>query len=375
MRAAIVSRWVEGPSGATTYILEHCRRLEQRGWSVDVFGERLDEDAIRAAGGAPQRLWAWPLGRFKRRFFAARVDRALARRGYDIVHGHGDNLEQDVLSLHNCVHATHEAMHGRALEEGSGVGALHEKILREGRFECLIANSRLMSEELSRRFGVPPGKIVVIYPGYDPSRFRPPSAEQREAARRELGVGPRDFLFGLVTSGDFRKRGVAQFLGALGRIKAPSVKAVVVGKEKRLDEYRRRAAEGGIGGLVRFLPPAPSVERILHALDAYVLPAHYEEFGMSVQEAMACGIAVITGPRVGAAELLRGEARDFIVEPAEEGALAEKMRALASDPALRARLGSLGRECARGNDWDSHFERVWGCYRLVLKTRRGSGGA
>jgi len=375
-RVAIVSRRAGGLSGAATMILEHARRLSARGWSVHVYAESLDASALEAAGARAHRLPAWPWGSaLKRRLFAALAERALRRGGYDLVHGHGDCLRQDILSLHNCVHAAHEAVHGRPMPEQDAVGRLHARILSEGGFRLLIANSRLMREEVIRRFGVPPEKIEVIYPGYDPARFRPQDREAlRGEARRELGFSGSDLVAGLITSGDFEKRGVGIFLEALAlACRRFPLEAMVVGKESRLGPTMRHAARLGLEGRVRFLAPIPRVERYYHCLDLYVLPALYEEFGMSLQEALACGLPAIAGRRVGAAELLGGEAREFLLETSRPEELSAKIARLA-DPELRRRLGALGPEAVRGNTWERSFAATYACYERLL-AEKGLGQA
>src|SRR5262245_54949495 len=117
-RVAVACRWIDGVSGATTYILERTRRFARIGWDVPLFGERLDLRRIREAGGIPHLLRGWPWGSFvKRRFFAWRFDRAIDGPNFDLIEGHGDILAQDVLVLHNCVHAAHETVHGVPLPE------------------------------------------------------------------------------------------------------------------------------------------------------------------------------------------------------------------------------------------------------------------
>ncbi|MFA6316046.1 MAG: glycosyltransferase family 4 protein [Elusimicrobiota bacterium] len=311
MRIAIASRQVSGVTGTTTTILEHCRRLKGKGVETHVFGEKLDAGRIAASGGVPRRLPGWPWGsRLKRRLFAWVFERAAKAERFDLVWGHGDTLNQDVLSLHNCVHAAAEAVTGTPLPSSSGVGLIHGRILAEKRFRLLIANSRLMKEEVVRRFGVPADRAAVIHPGYDPARFRPEDRGQGLEVRRGLGVGEGEVLVGLISSGDFEKRGVARFLEALGGL-PPGIRAglhaLVMGRETRLAPYRERAAAVGLGARVHFMPPSDEVARFYHALDLYVHPALYEEFGQSVQEAMACGVPVLTNARVGAAELFAGK--------------------------------------------------------------------
>ena len=147
----------------------------------------------------------------------------------------------------------------------------------------------------------------MIHPGFSQSRFRPQDWPLGAPLRRELGMAEGEILLGLVTSGDFVKRGVALFLKAVGGLREElrsKLHVLIVGREKDLEPYRRLAGEAGLGERARFLAPRPEVERIYHALDLMVHPALFEEFGQSVQEAMACGVPVVTSARVGAAELL-----------------------------------------------------------------------
>ncbi|MBI5630954.1 MAG: glycosyltransferase family 4 protein [Elusimicrobia bacterium] len=363
----IVCRQADGLRGATGIVLETARRLVGAGWRARVYAERLDREALAAAGVEWRRLPGWPWGSYgKRRFFSALADWAAARGGHDLIHGHGDNLSQDVLSLHNCVEAAQEAVHGAPQGPLSGAARLHAEILRAGRFKKVIANSKLMAGELSGRFGVSQEKIRVIYPGFDPLRFKPDPSSRREA-RGGLGFSEEDFVFGLVTSGDFVKRGLRLFLEALALLRGRPFKALVVGKESRLGPYERLARESGAA--VRFMPPVPDVERCYHALDVYVHPALYEEFGMSLQEAMACGLPAISGARVGAAELIGGEGRRFVLESLTPPELAARMAELAGSEAARRRLSELGPRWVSSNTWGRYSRETVQVYQEILENR------
>ncbi|MEI4600218.1 glycosyltransferase, partial [Klebsiella pneumoniae] len=91
------------------------------------------------------------------------------------------------------------------------------------------------------------------------------------------------------------KRGLTPFLRAFAAVarEVPGARALVVGKETRPGPYLRLAAELRIADKVAFRSPEPEVERLYHALDAYVHAARWEEFGMTVLEALACGVPVV----------------------------------------------------------------------------------
>src|SRR3989338_2393015 len=188
-KIAIVCRLAEGLSGATSMIFEHARRLKEAGWEVHVYAQLFNRRALEEAGARLRWVAGWPWGSsLKRRIFAARADRLAGRGGHDLIHGYGDSFFQDVLSLHNCVHAAHEAVYASPLPDNSAVGRLHARILSGEGFKKLIANYRLMKEDVVRRFAVAPEKIIVIYPGYDSKRFNAQARLRlRAQARQELG--------------------------------------------------------------------------------------------------------------------------------------------------------------------------------------------
>lgn len=369
-RIALVARWAGGVTGTTTTLLEHAKRLSARGWEVHVYAEKADAGRFAAAGAEPHIVPRIRLaGPFKRTLFSWRVSRELAAERYDVVFGHGDGLRQDILSLHNCVHAAHEAVHGRPPGFLAGAARLHARQLKGRKFKRMIANSALTKDDVVRRWGVPPELVTVIHPGHDPERFRPEGrAALRAAMRARAGASPDDLLVGLITSGDFAKRNVAGFLESLRGL-PPALKArtrvLVVGQETRVGPYKRRAADAGFAERAVFLPPEREVEGFYHALDLYVHPALFEEFGQSVQEAMACGVPVLTSRRVGASELFGPEAAAEILEAPETAALTAAMAALLDDPARRARLAEAGRKAAAPNTWDLNFEKTYAVIESV----------
>lgn len=367
-RLAVASRRVQGFSGAARMIVEHARRLSRGDWEVHVFAEKLDRKALLEAGAVPHWVPGWPWGSWmKRRAFAAAADGMT--KTFDLVHGHGDLLDQDVLSLHNCVHAAHERLHGTPLPASDAVGRMHALQLEGRRFRALVANSKLMKDDVTRRFGVPAESVSVIYPGYDACRFNTGGREDFSARMRtELGVKRGELLYGLVTSGDFEKRGVKPFLRAFAAVarKRPEARALVVGKESRPGPYLALVRELGVADRVAFREPIAEVWRYYHALDVYVHPARWEEFGMSVLEALACGLPVISGASVGACELLKGEARDFALGDPSGEELESAMLSLA-DPAARARVGALGPAAAMPCAWDRSAAALLGLYESLIR--------
>jgi len=367
----LASHKLAGLSGKVLLVRENAARLAQRGWRVTVAAQRLDSELLGAPGVACARVLRPPLGRRAETWWFTRRVAALARAAGTpraLVVGHGESLaRQDVLHVHNAVHRAREALRGRGWTDGEEppYARAQRLVLSAGRFRMLVANSSQVRDDLVARYGLAADRIAVVYPGHDPARFRPGAPGEASGLRAELGAGPETLLLGVITSGDFEKRAVGPFLEALGELPGElraRLAVVVVGKEAHPRRYLDLARAAGLDGRVRWLAPRPDVERLYQALDLYVHPAPFEEFGMSVLEAMACGRPVLTCATVGASELLAGAAREELLPSIEGGRLRDALARLCLDPLRRAALGAAGLAAARGATWEANVdghERVY----------------
>ena len=232
----------------------------------------------------------------------------------------------------------------RAAEEG-------EFFRRLGASTRVVANSALVRAALAEHFGIRNERVTVHHPGYQTARF---AAEARPTlranARRHLQLADGVPLVGFVTSGNFAKRGLDLFLGAAGQISAalPEVHFLVVGARNIPPEIANHALLAS--GRLVYRAKNHHPERWMAALDVFLYPARFEEFGMVVLEAAALGVPVLTSRRVGAAECLPPEYAPWLIaEPNPQDFAVNSMRLL-EDGATRLRLGTAGALAARDYD-------------------------
>lgn len=222
------------------------------------------------------------------------------------------------------------------------------------RAHTILADSESTKRDMIRRCRAKPKKIRTIYLGGYENQTHLVSAEGLTAAKEKYGIGDKYFFF--VGTIEPRKN-----IGTL-------VKAFELLAKK--DDHVQLVIAGGIGwssaDVLTQIQDSPYADRILQigyvdkqekmdlyaGAAAYVLPSHYEGFGLPVLEAMSLGGIVITAnnsslPEVG------GDAALYVDDENDATALALRMeQVLKMDDAERQRRMELGVAQAAKFSWD-----------------------
>jgi glycosyltransferase involved in cell wall biosynthesis len=198
------------------------------------------------------------------------------------------------------------------------------------------------------RLGVS-GRATVVPLGVDLAPFDALPARGSVRERDPAWAGRTLALF---LSRLDRKKGLDLLLAALAQARAreADVALTVAGNGDAAFEraVRRDAVRLGIETDIRWTGFLDGREKLAALADAdlFVLPSYSENFGVAAVEAMAAGLPVVVSDQVGIHREV-AEARAGLVVPCDPEALADAMLTLASDPALRAKLGARGRQLAR----------------------------
>lgn len=120
----------------------------------------------------------------------------------------------------------------------------------------------------------------------------------------------------------------------------------LAGTGPAVQDVKARVRELRLNGSWEFVGSydgAVGCSAFMRTLDVFVLPSFAEGTSKSVIEAMAHGLPIITTNVGGSPDLLTPDA-GILVAPGDSAALADAMQRLASDPALRKRMGQAARE-------------------------------
>src|SRR5690606_28092849 len=151
-------------SGVPRIVVDELQYFSQLGHEPYAIAETINAELVKENNGVPVKTWRFPIsGYLRRRFYQWQVSLWIKRNKPDLVIGHGDILEQDILFIHNCVHLAHELIEGTPLPEEHEVGRIHSDIFRNGSFKKLVCNSDLMKRDLEKRFNLDSNKLVVVY--------------------------------------------------------------------------------------------------------------------------------------------------------------------------------------------------------------------
>jgi phosphatidyl-myo-inositol dimannoside synthase len=210
-----------------------------------------------------------------------------------------------------------------------------------------LANSENTARMLET-LGVPPRKITVVYPAVDATRFRP---DVDGSAVRRRYAGPGDVL--LLSVGRLqRRKGHDRVIEALRllRDEAPTLRYVIAGDGEERPRLEDLVRDCGLRDRVHFAGVIPGADLPAHyaACDAFVLPNRVEArdiegFGIVFLEAAAAGKPAIGGDSGGVPEAVVRDETGLLVNGEAPADVASAIRRLATDPALRTRLGDAGR--------------------------------
>jgi glycosyltransferase involved in cell wall biosynthesis len=213
--------------------------------------------------------------------------------------------------------------------------------------QAVIAVSHAVADH-AEKLGVRPNKLTVIPNGVDVDEYAPAFYKGADRLRvtcvgRLIGnKGPQHLL-----------EAVPALLGV-----APDAEVVFVGDGPMLQALQARSEALGLQDNVTFLGSRDDVPDILRDSDVFVRPSLTEGMPLAVLEAMACGLPVVATAVGGTGEVVRHLHNGLLVAPCDVTGLAKALIDVATNEALRERLGRNARLSVED---DYSWQRVVEC--------------
>jgi len=352
-----VPDYLPSVGGTTTQSRLHALELARRGWDVTILTRRVHwgGSRVHVDGIAVRRLGPPGRGLLAKVFCVACTWWWLARRrrsisGVSVVMDADLAMGAWAAGLGASTIITWVTMGDPERQLTGRKG----RIRRAALHRCAhVALTPGMGAELAR-CSTEADDIVAV--PVDVSRFRPPTAEERDAARTALGLSGDVVVF----VGHLQPRkAVDRLLVAIGMLRdeGRDISLVLVGgpveREDTLYAARlaRHAETSPLSGAVHFTGTQHDVRPFLFAADVLCLPSEREGMPNVLLEAMACGIPCVAPPSAGGDALLAPD--DTGVPPSNDPReLAGAIATLLGDPRARARARTRG------------LERIQQCHRI-----------
>ncbi len=172
----------------------------------------------------------------------------------------------------------------------------------------------------------------------------------REAKRRELGIGKDDFLF--LSVGELNKnKNHEVVIRALAELKNPKIKYAICGKGPLKEYLEELAVKLGVRNQLFLLGFRTDVIEICKSADVFVFPSKREGLSVALMEAMACGLPCVVSKIRGNVDLIKnGQGGRIIVLADFENKFFEKTCRLMENKSERYILGNCNIEIIKRFD-------------------------
>jgi len=184
----------------------------------------------------------------------------------------------------------------------SALRALEKSLFAKGGAARVIANSRMVKDEVVRLYGFPAEKIDVIYNGVPLEALRS-GVETRERNRETLGLRNKDIAVLFAGSG-WERKGLRFAIDAIEK-SGKEVRLLVAGRGDKREFKSSR---------VQFLDVVQDMAVLYGAADIFLLPTIYDPFSNACLEALAAGLPVVTTRANGFCEIMENGVHGTILD-------------------------------------------------------------
>ena len=194
----------------------------------------------------------------------------------------------------------------------------------------VVVPSEAVADYALRHIRLPAERVHVVPNGVDAESFAP-------AADRVSTGDVRAVWLGLLAP----VKRLDLLLDAVARV--PGLTLAIAGDGPLRDAVRCRIDELGLSERVTMLGSVPDPAPVLRAADLFVLTSAAENCPLSLLQAMATGLPVVTTAVGGIPEVVRDGVDGLLCPAGDEGALVTALSAMVADGIRRERMGASGR--------------------------------
>lgn len=234
---------------------------------------------------------------------------------------------------------------------------------------CIAYGTR--AKEYLTSTGANENKIFIGWNSIDNSHFEVKSRisdHEKSRLKAQLKINTRQVV--LFVGQLIERKGIHDLFDAFSLLKkrTADVTLLVVGSGKEGPALNKRISEEGISDVVfsGFID-YNQLPKYFGLSDVFVLPSSEEVWGLVINEAMACGLPVITTDKVGASvDLVKDGVNGFIIKDKAPLELSDAMRKVITDESLKLKMADSSRTIIRNLTMDDTAQGVKRAVSFVL---------
>jgi glycosyltransferase involved in cell wall biosynthesis len=191
-----------------------------------------------------------------------------------------------------------------------------------------------------------------------------PGPAERARARAALGATDGDVVVGVVGRLSPQKAHHVLFEAVAACLPdVPSLRLAVIGDGELRSQLQELAERLGIGHRTTFFGTRRDVPELLPGLDVSCLSSVHEGVPIALMESMAAGVPIVASDCGAVRDIVGDGEQGYLIPVGDAGRFADRLRLLAADPDLRARLGKAARARAES---DFAIEQTARSYEKLL---------
>ena len=358
-------------TGIGRYTLEIFQGVREEGVNADLYcigqeGKTFPESIILTDLNPPLR---W----IKSLYLPFSIRRKLDIKKYNLIHISNQNLAYFIPQLKTLnlpiIITVHDAYYRLRFERLYWRYILKRIFSNIPYADLIIVNSNFTKHDLLNNLDIEPSKIRVIYLGVNHNIFKPMDKVKARENLNLLNKNTEDDVV-LLTAGDKPKDNIKTVLKSFKKVKSiySNIRLLILGNKEKLVKYitdedlLKELEEGKI----RIFEEISDYQLMLlyNAADIFVHPTLYEGFGLSLLEAISCGIPTITS-KISAVPEIVGEGALYICDPLNYTELSEKIINLIKDQRLYNELRWRGLNFAKNFSWEKTIKETIRAYEQL----------
>lgn len=236
------------------------------------------------------------------------------------------------------------------------------------RADRVVAVSGSTAQDLKQYWHIPENMISVNYNGFDRTRFFVDPAFDPKPVRRRLGLN-KDFIL-YVSRIEHPGKNHLNLLKAfelLPETLRQRYDLVIGGSfwpgSEPVSEYAANSPDAASFKFIGFVENS-KLPDLYRAATLYVFPSLFEGFGLSLVEAMACGIPVACSNNSSLGEIAGNAALCF--DASHPGEISQALAKLLTAPQMRDDLRKRGLDRVKEFDWRCHAAKLVDIYEEKL---------